>query len=610
MGLGDTALTKGTPFTGTMEEQQGALGPAINCVSTRSDRSMAHLIAFQKQPTSSDPGGVSKDLNQDLDSVNERIQQGALTSEESCVSLRSDWSMEHRNDFKSNTQSLEVRSDIGLNQTKSLSKPRMSSLGSDQHRSEFSHHKSHSHIMKELKVTIEAFLESELNHLDRILSEEMYTDPEESMSKDEDEDTKSSREAVLHLSTHFLRKMNQNNLAQCLLSRTKAVKCISKLKSKLKRTYKSVFEGVSKAGHQTDLSQIYTDLWITEGNNAGVDIEHEVHQIQTDARKHRYKTVKCQEMFGNSPCGGQLVRTMLTKGVAGIGKTLCVQKVVLDWAESKAHHNIRFMLPFSFRELNVLKDRSFSLVGFVHHFFVEIKEAEVCSFDDIRVVFIFDGLDESRLKLNFENCQSLTDITESAPLDVLLVNLIRGKLLPVAQLWITTRPAAANQIPAECISMVTEVRGFTDPQKEQYFRKRFEDEQATVIINHMKTNRSLHNMCYIPIFCWILFTVLKHVMEAGAMSQLPHTLTQMYIHLLVVHTKVKGRKYDGRSEMDSPWTPETKKMVQSLGKLAFEQLQRGNLIFYESDLSQCGLDAAAASVCSGVFTQLLPQSSS
>ncbi|KAI9999615.1 hypothetical protein NQD34_018345 [Periophthalmus magnuspinnatus] len=45
-------------------------------------------------------------------------------------------------------------------------------------------------------------------------------------------------------------------------------------------------------------------------------------------------------------------------------------------------------------------------------------------------------------------------------------------------------------------------------------------------------------------------------------------------------------------------------MVESLGKLAFEQLQKGNLIFYECDLSECGLDAAAASVYSGVFTQV------
>ncbi|KAI3363943.1 hypothetical protein L3Q82_001521 [Scortum barcoo] len=48
-------------------------------------------------------------------------------------------------------------------------------------------------------------------------------------------------------------------------------------------------------------------------------------------------------------------------------------------------------------------------------------------------------------------------------------------------------------------------------------------------------------------------------------------------------------------------------MIESLGKLAFEQLQKGNLIFYESDLTECGIDIRAASVYSGVFTQIFKE---
>uniref|UniRef100_A0AAQ4R288 NACHT domain-containing protein n=1 Tax=Gasterosteus aculeatus aculeatus TaxID=481459 RepID=A0AAQ4R288_GASAC len=295
----------------------------------------------------------------------------------------------------------------------------------------------------------------------------------------------------------------------------------------------------------------------------------------------------------------------MTKGVAGIGKTVLTQKFTLDWAEDKDHQDIQFTFPFTFRELNVLREKKFSLVELVHHFFSETRAAGICRLEEFQVVFIFDGLDECRFPLDFHNNEILTDVTESASVDVLLTNLIRGMLLPFARLWITTRPAAANQIPPECVGMVTEVRGFTDPQKEEYFRKRFRDKkQARSIISHIKTSQSLHIMCHIPVFCWITATVLEEVLKTREGGELPKTLTEMYIHFLVVQSKLKKVKYDGGAETDPHWSPESRKMIESLGKLAFDQLQKGNLIFYESDLTECGIDIRAASVYSGVFTQI------
>uniref|UniRef100_A0A669DFM6 NACHT domain-containing protein n=1 Tax=Oreochromis niloticus TaxID=8128 RepID=A0A669DFM6_ORENI len=287
-------------------------------------------------------------------------------------------------------------------------------------------------------------------------------------------------------------------------------------------------------------------------------------------------------------------------GVAGIGKTVLTQKFTLDWAEGKANQDIQFIFPFTFRELNVLKEEKFSLVELVHRFFTKTKEERICSFEGFQVVFIFDGLDECRPPLNFNKTTILTDVTEYTSVDVLLINLIRGKLLPSARLWITTRPAAANQIPPDCVGMVTEVRGFTDPQKEEYFRKRFRDEeQASRIISHIKTSRSLHIMCHIPVFCWITATVLEDELKTSDSEDLPKTLTELYLRLVLFHLKTKDIKYDGGAETDS-----CRKMIESLGKLAFDQLQKGNLIFYESDLTECGIDIRAASVYSGVFTQI------
>ncbi|XP_013763477.1 protein NLRC3-like [Pundamilia nyererei] len=404
---------------------------------------------------------------------------------------------------------------------------------------------------------------------------------------------------VMEVATSILKKMKET-----------LQPCQSKFKSHLKKKYERVVEGISVTLSKNLLNQIYTELYITEGGTAEVNDEHEVRQIETASRKPDRPeiTIRQEDLFKASPERDDQIRTVLTKGVAGIGKTVITQKYSLDWAEDKANQDIQFIFPFTFRELNVLNEEKFSLVGLVHHFFTEIEEAGICSLEDFRVVFIFDGLDECRLPLNFHKTTILTDPRKSTSVDVLLINLIRGKLLPSAHLWITTRPAAANQIPHDYVDMVTEVRGFTDPQKEEYFRKRFRDEeQASRIISHIKTSRTLHIMCHIPVFCWITATVLENVLKTREGGELPKTLTEIYIHFLVVQAKVKKVKYDGGDETDPHWSPENRKVIESLGKLAFDQLQKGNLIFYESDLTECGIDIRAASVYSGVFTQIFKE---
>uniref|UniRef100_A0AAQ5ZBL2 B30.2/SPRY domain-containing protein n=1 Tax=Amphiprion ocellaris TaxID=80972 RepID=A0AAQ5ZBL2_AMPOC len=217
-----------------------------------------------------------------------------------------------------------------------------------------------------------------------------------------------------------------------------------------------------------------------------------------------------------------------------------------------------------------------------------------------KLLFVFDGLDENRLHLDFDvnNIRSV-DITKSTKIEVLLTELISGKLLRSARLWITTRPAAASQIPQNLINTTTEVRGFTDPQKEEYFRKRSRDEEQTSsIISHMKKSRSLHIMCYIPVFCWITATVLEELLETREEGDLPRTLTEMYAEFLrfqIDHTK---EKYGPKK---------CKQYIKSLAKLAFEQLQKGNLIFHEKDLRESGIDVSKASVYSGVFTEIFKE---
>ncbi|KAL7370422.1 hypothetical protein ABVT39_028237 [Epinephelus coioides] len=556
--------------------------PEPSCVSLKSDRSMGRYIDFKvHQPSAA-----------------ERIHQRPDSPAPSCVSFKSDRSMGEPIWFKAGQQVDQESSEVPSGQS------------AQQHQTHLDS------IFMLLEENILTFVKNELKKIQKVLSPdypecfESQREDEEVLEGEDEEQRRSSREAFLKITLHFLRRMKQEELADCLQSRTVATVCRRKLKSNLQKKFQCVFEGIAKAGNPTLLNQIYTELYITEGGTAEVNDEHEVRQIETASRKadRPETTIRQEDVFKASPGRDEPIRTVMTKGVAGIGKTVLTQKFTLDWAEDKANQDIQLTFPFTFRELNVLKEKKYSLVELVHHFFTETKEAGICRFEEFQVVFIFDGLDECRLPLDFHNNEILTDVTESTSVDVLLTNLIRGKLLPSARLWITTRPAAANQIPPDCVDMVTEVRGFTDPQKEEYFRKRFrKTRQASRIISHIKTSRSLHIMCHIPVFCWITATVLEDVMKSREEGELPKTLTEMYIHFLVVQTKVKNIKYDGGAETDHHWSPESRKMIESLGKLAFDQLQKGNLIFYESDLTECGIDIRAASVYSGVFTQIFKE---
>uniref|UniRef100_I3JZD8 B30.2/SPRY domain-containing protein n=1 Tax=Oreochromis niloticus TaxID=8128 RepID=I3JZD8_ORENI len=513
----------------------------------------------------------------------------------SCVSLHSDGSKGQVIDFKDQLAPATARVDQQSSEVPS-------GQSAQQHQTQLDS------IFMLLEENIITFVKNELKKIQKVLSPD-YPECLEGQRED-DEERRSSRKAFVKITVNFLRTMKQEELADYLQRKHVAALCQRNLKSALKKKFQCVFEGIAKAGNPTLLNQIYTELYITEGGTAEVNDEHEVRQIETASRKpdRSETTIRQEDIFKFSPGRDEPIRTVLTKGVAGIGKTVLTQKYTLDWAEDKANQDIQFIFPFTFRELNVLKEEKFSLVGLVHHFFTETKEAGICSFEDFQVVFIFDGLDECRLPLDFHKTTILTDPRKSTSVDVLLINLIRGKLLPSAHLWITTRPAAANQIPPDCVGMVTEIRGFTDPQKEEYFRKRFRhEEQASRIISHIERSQNLHIMCHIPVFCWITATVLEDVLETREGGQLPKTLTEMYIHFLVVQAKVKNVKYDGGAETDPHWSPESRKMMESLGKLAFDQLQKGNLIFYESDLTECGIDIRAASVYSGVFTQIFKE---
>ncbi|KAA0706364.1 NACHT, LRR and PYD domains-containing protein 4E NALP-epsilon [Triplophysa tibetana] len=414
---------------------------------------------------------------------------------------------------------------------------------------------------------------------------------------------------AVKITRKILMKINQNQLAKDLKEGAaafyrKAVdddsEVSNRLKKDLKQKYERMLEGNSEKSLQnTYLNNIFTDLYIVKNQTGGVVNEHEVRQIELNqSTAAEDASVKCNDIFKVQRDTGEQNRKVLTLGIAGVGKTVSVSKFILDWAEGKENQEIIFIFPLALRELNLIQ-KEYSLMELIHEYFSHTKQLSSLPEEEDKVMFIFDGLDECRFSFSFETSKRLTDVHEKTTVDVIIINLIKRNLLPSALIWITSRPAAAHLIPRRHIDQVTEIRGFNDEQKKVYFTRNSKPDMSERIISHIKRSRSLHIMCHIPIFCWICLSVLQPLMMTKEnQDKTPTTLTGIYIHFLLSQMKQMKEKKHSASLPQS-----FEDVVLKLGKLAFKQLQKGNLIFYKEDLEECGLDVDGL-VFSGLCTQM------
>ncbi|XP_031419670.1 NACHT, LRR and PYD domains-containing protein 12-like isoform X2 [Clupea harengus] len=404
----------------------------------------------------------------------------------------------------------------------------------------------------------------------------------------------------------ILRKMDKNQLATDLQKKL-GTECDAahtvlsqkeSLKQKLRAHLKSRFSTVHQECKDCRVQDIYTQLYIVEGRTGGVICDHEVSTI--DMRQigagpsSEDEQVKLANMFTD-----RSATKVLTLGIAGVGKTIAVQKFAMDWAEEKTNLDIDFVFLLLFRELNVKKKKCYSLFDLLFEFYTDLKDLKnFPEFSGCKSLFVLDGFDESKLRLDFEEC--ISEPEEKSSVDILITSLIKGMLLPFAFIWVTTRPAAGSLIPRKCFNLVTEVRGFNDLQIIEFFQKNIKNpEQAKRVIDHINKNRSLLIMCHIPVFCYIIANLKDKILEDQ--SKEAKTLTEMYTLYCVSQIKRMNDSYPEDKKMSGK---EKGQFLVKLGKLAFKHLEKGTLVFYEKDLKECSIGVDCGALQAGVCTQI------
>uniref|UniRef100_A0AAX7V464 NACHT domain-containing protein n=1 Tax=Astatotilapia calliptera TaxID=8154 RepID=A0AAX7V464_ASTCA len=550
-----------------MEEEDGAASAASSCVSVRSDG-----VTQTPPPYSHGPAAI--------------IGQRSQSPVSSCVSVRSDWSKDIPPNFSHEPAATMFFS----------------------HGAQLTIGRKRSGVCEEEQLSCCALCQNVLK--DPVSTSCGHWLCRQCISSYWDQSASSGDSSCPQCGERSRSRAGLQTASQssCVQTDVGLQEVLDEHKISLRRRCERVTEGSDETGSRTLLNRIYTELYITEGQSEEVHTQHEVRQLETASKMDALhdSPIRCQDIFKALPDQQRPIRVVLTNGVAGVGKTFAVQKFTLDWAEGLENQHVSVVVLLSFRELNLIRDEQCSLLELLHVFHPTLQKVTAEKLAVSQLLFIFDGLDETRLSLDFTNRKLLSDVTQKSSVSQLLTNLIQGNLLPSALVWITSRPAAANQIPPTCVDRLTEVRGFNDAQKEEYFRRRFSDEElSSRIISHMKTSRSLHIMCSIPVFCWITATVLEHMLTTEQRGELPKTLTDMYSHFLLVQTKRKKNKYhEGREASPQELTEADREVLLKLGRLAFEHLEKGNIMFYQEDLEQCGLDVTEASVYSGVCTEI------
>ncbi|XP_039618059.1 NACHT, LRR and PYD domains-containing protein 3-like [Polypterus senegalus] len=360
----------------------------------------------------------------------------------------------------------------------------------------------------------------------------------------------------------------------------------------------------------------YTELMVFKQFKRTYSERH--HELEKMGRTHaelieEQTKEKCEriwtEQLFRSPGSEKDPHIVVVSGVAGIGKTIMVQKITFDWARGTQYQRFAFVFLFKFRELNLLDTETepqMPLTRLIvrHYKYLNDPRLREILKKPESLLFIFDGLDEYKHKLDFTPRKLPSNPEEDYfPVHTLVTSLVRGTLLKGCTVLITTRPTALETLDMERVDRFAEILGFFPEQRLMYFKKFFGDaDLGTEAFQYVEENEILYTMCFNPSYCWIICSVLKsHFMtpeeERGAA---PRTVTELFVMFL--HNILTNHKREAEDQQE---------ILVRLGKMAYYGVMNRTLVFYDKmEMSTFGLQPILSSpFLSGFLKEILQRES-
>ena len=301
---------------------------------------------------------------------------------------------------------------------------------------------------------------------------------------------------------------------------------------------------------------------------------------------------------------------ILLVGRPGIGKTILSTKLLRGSAFNKLkYRNFDAAFLVKFRHYNSRREYLDlrKLLSWSEAVSQDLDD-EVWNYiitNPTKVLLIFDGIDEFNARSAISNDDSRFNDSEEEqmPLHCLYKKIASGKLLKGATVITTSRPTASSCVRQLRFDKVLEILGFTSEEIEDYVTRFTKEDQnpeteKKAIWQHISTNFILFTLCYVPVNCFIICSCLSWWRSRG--KSLPTKLTKIYSTALKIFYFRHNDKYrmseEARDQLFlKPFhelPTECKKEFQRLGKIAFDGIKEGRLLFTSEEvkeLEDCGL---------------------